>query len=786
MAVVELSPDEVEDHPSTPSHPAGKVTAFDEKSGLPIVRRDLHSGTVESEEKGHGTPRDPVRSGEGRKDASHAEGDHGSAGGGAHGASEPDRQERNPEASDGAGKKLGTGSVHGREVLHQSTDRAELVTQAKAHAKQFEDGLKSATRGIAGAKFDDVRPEKNPARIDEKVNDEQQPIETIPDILAGRIGVDSPEAHEKTAAAIGNHFKVVRDEDEFEKGDPEYGYRVHKMQVQVTPQLSGEVHIVPKEVLEVNDEQHESYKAARDAEVDGDDKDASKMAAKAKKINDAAMAKFNERNGVKSENVKEERKESPEQPAGAETKYKFGSTQVNLPPESDAHKSITSMQGKIPKEHFANDGTEEEADKPHVTVRYGVKGDDTQGIKDYISKQAPFEARLGKTKAFPVSEHSDGAAPVVASVESPELHRIHEEIAKHGDFAPSSFPEYKPHVTVGYIKPEHAQKYVGMADGEGKTFPVKSIAIGDRNGNHEEVLLKGNGDAKSDKAVVPSTQGRSDTASRFSKKEASAQEPAKDAGRAGEASAGSVRDGKLSGRSGPTDKTDAASVRRDGGARDAGSIQRNPKGESGSASANRTERGPDKADTGGSHATPVSGAGGGRGDAAGTVSNPKFAKGQTVLVGDSHGIIRGGNPNFAQGGRWSVETPEGVKTVKGSELTAVVPMKPKPDTEWDAYDLDKTLAVQHGAFKGPNVIGKPIPAMVDQVKADIKDGKQVRIFTARVADDPKGIARAAIEAWSQRVFGAALPVTNIKDHWMRNLWDDRAHTVEANTGKVLA
>lgn len=670
MAVVELHPDEVEDHPSTPSHPSGKVTAFDEHSGLPIVRRDLHSGNVESEEKEHGNSRN-VREGDGRGSPRLPVHDSPRRDSGVRTTrdSGTDDADNSTQSIPVHGKIDEGGPTHerGRDVLHQSTDRDQLVSQAKAHAKQFEDGLKSATRGIAGARFDDVRPEKNPARIDEKVNDEQQPIETIPDILAGRIGVDSPEAHEKTAAAIGQHFKVVRDEDEFEKGDPEYGYRVHKMQVQVTPQLSGEVHIVPKEVLEVNDQQHESYKAARDAEVDGDDKDAAKNAAKAKKINDAAMAKFNERNGVKSDQ-KGGRGESPataagkpEQPGGAETKYRFGSTQVNLPPESDAHKAIIAMQGRIPKEHFANDGTDEETDKPHVTVRYGVKGDDTKGIKDFISKQAPFDAKLGKTMSFPVSEHSDGAAPVVASVESPER-----------DSAGSRFA------------------------GRRQDGGAGSVA--------SKVPSKAGGDSKRPEADAD------------------------------------VRRDAL-----PGQKLGVRPVH--------------------SGSGDSAERAPSKAV-----------------DSSGRV--PKLARGQTVLVGDSHGVIRGGNPNFASGGRWSVETPEGTKTVKGSELTAVVPMKAKPDTEWDAYDLDKTLA-KMGTFKGPDVIGKPISPMVDQVKADLKDGKEVRIFTARVADDPKGMARAAIEAWSQRVFGVALPVTNIKDRWMRTLYDDRARQVEPNTGKLI-
>jgi hypothetical protein len=41
------------------------------------------------------------------------------------------------------------------------------------------------------------------------------------------------------------------------------------------------------------------------------------------------------------------------------------------------------------------------------------------------------------------------------------------------------------------VNPESAEKYRGMTDAEGKTFPIKSIDISDRNGNKETVALKG-------------------------------------------------------------------------------------------------------------------------------------------------------------------------------------------------------------------------------------------------------------------------------------------------------
>lgn len=112
------------------------------------------------------------------------------------------------------------------------------------------------------------------------------------------------------------------------------------------------------------------------------------------------------------------------------------------------------------------------------------------------------------------------------------------------------------------------------------------------------------------------------------------------------------------------------------------------------------------------------------------------------------------------------------------------------DGEWIGVDLDGTLA-QYASGDYPSV-GEPTPAppggisMVDRVRQWLANGEDVRIFTARVADDPDGSQRALIQAWCQEYIGQVLPVTNIKDHRMVELWDDRAVRVGRNTGEQLS
>lgn len=108
---------------------------------------------------------------------------------------------------------------------------------------------------------------------------------------------------------------------------------------------------------------------------------------------------------------------------------------------------------------------------------------------------------------------------------------------------------------------------------------------------------------------------------------------------------------------------------------------------------------------------------------------------------------------------------------------------------WIGVDLDGTLARYEG-WQGSGHIGEPLTPMVEQVKAWLAAGEDVRIFTARVGpqkDVNETIrARSAIEAWCETQFGKALPITATKDFSMKALCDDRACQMVPNTGESLA
>ena len=104
---------------------------------------------------------------------------------------------------------------------------------------------------------------------------------------------------------------------------------------------------------------------------------------------------------------------------------------------------------------------------------------------------------------------------------------------------------------------------------------------------------------------------------------------------------------------------------------------------------------------------------------------------------------------------------------------------------WIGVDFDGTLAFYDG-WKGETHLGEPIQPMVDRVKQWLIEGKEVKIFTARVTEGPNRNVenvRTLVEDWSVMHIGTKLEVTNIKDYGCLEIWDDRAIRVVINTGE---
>ena len=100
---------------------------------------------------------------------------------------------------------------------------------------------------------------------------------------------------------------------------------------------------------------------------------------------------------------------------------------------------------------------------------------------------------------------------------------------------------------------------------------------------------------------------------------------------------------------------------------------------------------------------------------------------------------------------------------------------------WIAVDLDGVLAISVG-WSGYEYIGDPIPQMINRVKKWLRQGRTVKIFSARVEAGP--VAIKTIQAWCVKHGLGSLAVTNIKDSGCVEIWDDLSVRVLENTGKT--
>lgn len=174
---------------------------------------------------------------------------------------------------------------------------------------------------------------------------------------------------------------------------------------------------------------------------------------------------------------------------------KNASTQINI--TGEAAYRMKQAADKFPKDELAGDGIE---GHPHITVKFGVQ-EDEEALARVAREFEPFDITFGKLHAFEPSESSDGAAPVVVLMESPELLKLNAAVKAAISNREDDF-EYEPHATLAYVRPDMAHKYEGSAVFEGMEFRVGAITLSRKDRTQVDIPL-GSG-----KAVMAAVRNR--------------------------------------------------------------------------------------------------------------------------------------------------------------------------------------------------------------------------------------------------------------------------------------
>lgn len=176
---------------------------------------------------------------------------------------------------------------------------------------------------------------------------------------------------------------------------------------------------------------------------------------------------------------------------GPHDQPKKASSQFNLADAKFPHDQpspiieLTRLVNEIPNTWLAPDGKE---DKFHVTALYGLEDDDPEGVRGLLRDFGPVKMQLGEVSLFPADEKHDYDV-VKVDVESPDLVRLHEMLKKLPHTL--THKEFRPHVTLAYVRPGLADGMIGDESLVGKEMTCDTLMFCNRDREQVAVSLVG-------------------------------------------------------------------------------------------------------------------------------------------------------------------------------------------------------------------------------------------------------------------------------------------------------
>lgn len=176
-----------------------------------------------------------------------------------------------------------------------------------------------------------------------------------------------------------------------------------------------------------------------------------------------------------------------EKPPETKQQSDFSSTQVPLPPDL-SQKVETATSSLIAPEDLhekSKPGGPKDGpiDAPHVTIKYGLHTAFAEEVKPDVEGFGPITARVKGVEIFePEGKDYD---VVVLQMVGKRLHDLNKKITKSaGNRVTNTFPTYKPHITLAYVKKGTGQKYANLKTGiEGENVRFDQLQFAGKMGD---------------------------------------------------------------------------------------------------------------------------------------------------------------------------------------------------------------------------------------------------------------------------------------------------------------
>lgn len=168
-------------------------------------------------------------------------------------------------------------------------------------------------------------------------------------------------------------------------------------------------------------------------------------------------------------------------------KYDYSSTHIDVP-ELLANDLIKWGKQKIKdSDIFVSqiDPSFGREDEMHVTVLYGIHSDSPDQISKIISGRKSISVKLGEIDVFTNPDKFD---VVVIKVISNDLNSLNAKLTGEVEFT-NKYKEYKPHITLAYVKKGKGWKYHGLDHWKGKEFSTDYMVFSSKNGTKQKLKL---------------------------------------------------------------------------------------------------------------------------------------------------------------------------------------------------------------------------------------------------------------------------------------------------------